>query len=194
MTSMRPEAVTDVEAPESDAEDVETPESDAGAVERPDSDAEEVEGPESDAEEVQTPEPAAVAPGIRMLENDRAAAALGMTVESVKPGHAVISMRIREDMLNGFDKAHGGVIFALADTAFAAACNEDDRVTVSAGAEISYLRPGQLGQLLTATAVRRHRAGRSGIYDVQVRNETEVIAEFRGHSRIVVPRAPVEEV
>nr|WP_111720554.1 hydroxyphenylacetyl-CoA thioesterase PaaI [Homoserinimonas sp. OAct 916] len=125
-----------------------------------------------------------------MFENDRASAALGMHVITLTPGHAVITMRVRNDMLNGFAIAHGGFIFALADTAFAAACNEDERVTVASGAEISYLRPAREGQLLTATAHRRHLSGRNGIYDVQVTNEDEVIAEFRGRSRITSMSAP----
>ena len=107
-----------------------------------------------------------------------------------EPGHAVMTMLVRDDMLNGFDVMHGGLLFALADTAFAVACNESDEVTLAAGAEISFLRPVRLGQELTATALRRSRAGRSGIYDVQVVDEAgAVVAEFRGRSR--TPRHPV---
>ncbi|MEO8907578.1 MAG: hydroxyphenylacetyl-CoA thioesterase PaaI [Microbacteriaceae bacterium] len=120
-----------------------------------------------------------------MLSRDRAAAALGMTIRLVEPGRAVISMRIREDMLNGFDIVHGGIIFALADTAFAAACNEDERVTVAAGADITFLTSARLGQVLTATAHRRALSGRSGLYDVTVTDENDApIAEFRGRSRV----------
>lgn len=129
---------------------------------------------------------------MRMFENDRASAALGMHIVALTAGHAVITMRVRGDMLNGFAIAHGGFIFALADTAFAAACNEDERVTVASGAEISYLRPALEGQLLTATAHRRHVSGRNGIYDVQVSNKEEVIAEFRGRSRITSISPPKE--
>lgn len=137
-----------------------------------------------------TAAPGVAPPALRMFENDRASAALGMHIVTLVPGHAVITMRVRENMLNGFSIAHGGFIFTLADTAFAAACNEDQRVTVASGAEISYLRPARAGELLTATAHRRQLSGRSGIYDVQVSNETEVIAEFRGRSRITSMTPP----
>ncbi|MFJ6651179.1 hydroxyphenylacetyl-CoA thioesterase PaaI [Microbacterium sp. NPDC091313] len=119
-----------------------------------------------------------------MMQRDRASAALGMHVHRDEPGHAVVSMLVRDDMLNGFAITHGGLVFALADTAFAIACNEDDRVTVAAGADISFLKPTSSGQTLTATALRRVRRGRSGLYDVTVTDDTgEVVAEFRGRSR-----------
>ena len=119
-----------------------------------------------------------------MMGRDRASASLGMSVVSSEPGFAVVTMPIRGDMLNGFHVLHGGLIFAVADTAFAIACNENDSVTLAAGAEISFLRPVHAGQTLTATAVRRTLSGRSGIYDVQVTDETAaVVAEFRGRSR-----------
>ncbi|MFC5500863.1 hydroxyphenylacetyl-CoA thioesterase PaaI [Lysinimonas soli] len=121
-----------------------------------------------------------------MLERDRASEALGITLVSTAGGRAVTTMTVGPQMLNGFDVVHGGLIFALADTAFAVACNEDDSMTLAAGAEISFLRPARLGQVLTATAELRARSGRSGIYDVQVVDETgAVIAEFRGKSRTV---------
>ena len=119
-----------------------------------------------------------------MLDRDPASAALGMALVDESPGRAVVTMTVRPDMLNGFAIAHGGLVFALADTAFAAACNEDECVTVAAGAEISYLRPAREGQTLTATAERRIRTGRSGLYDVRVTDDAgEVVAEFRGRSR-----------
>ncbi len=119
-----------------------------------------------------------------MMERDQASAALGLVVERDDPGHAVVSMRVRDDMTNGFHITHGGFVFALADTAFAIACNEDDRVTVAAGADISFLKSTVSGQTLTATAVRRTRTGRSGIYDVTVVDELgDTVAEFRGRSR-----------
>lgn len=126
----------------------------------------------------------AVRPNRAMMERDRASAMLGLVVERDDPGHAVVSMRVREDMTNGFQITHGGIVFALADTAFAIACNEDDRVTVAAGADISFLKPTVAGQTLTATAARRSRNGRSGLYDVTVVDEQgDVVAEFRGRSR-----------
>lgn len=119
-----------------------------------------------------------------MMQRDRASAALGMRVERDEPGHAVVSMTVREDMLNGFAITHGGLVFALADTAFAIACNEDERVTVAAGADITFLKPTTSGQTLTATALRRVRRGRSGLYDVTVTDDAgDVVAEFRGRSR-----------
>ncbi|WP_136051988.1 hydroxyphenylacetyl-CoA thioesterase PaaI [Microbacterium sp. K36] len=126
----------------------------------------------------------AVRPNRAMMERDRASAMLGLVVERDDPGHAVVSMRVRDDMTNGFQITHGGLVFALADTAFAIACNEDDRVTVAAGADISFLKSTVVGQTLTATAVRRTRSGRSGLYDVTVVDEQgDAVAEFRGRSR-----------
>src|SRR5688500_18969875 len=106
-----------------------------------------------------------------MMRADRASALLGMRVVLDEPGRAVVEMPVRDDMANGFGIAHGGIVFAVADTAFAIACNEDDRVTVAAGADIAFLRAATPGQVLTATAVRRSRSGRSGIYDVTVTAE-----------------------
>lgn len=118
-----------------------------------------------------------------MLRNDRATASLGMRIESDEPGLAIVSMRVRGDMLNGFAITHGGFVFALADTAFAIACNEDERVTVAAGADIAFLKSTREGQTLTATARRRVVNGRTGLYDVTVADETgDVVAEFRGRS------------
>ena len=118
-----------------------------------------------------------------MMQRDRASAALGMTVEVDLPGEAVVSMPVRDDMTNGFEITHGGIVFALADTAFAIACNEDHRVTVAAGADITFLRSTRAGAVLTAHAVRRTRSGRTGIYDVTVTDERgQTVAEFRGRS------------
>ena len=118
-----------------------------------------------------------------MMRRDQAASALGMTVEVDEPGHAVVSMPVRDDMLNGFSITHGGLVFTLADTAFAIACNEDDRVTVAGGADITFLKSTRLGQTLTASAVRRIVNGRNGLYDVTVTDETgDTVAEFRGRS------------
>ena len=118
-----------------------------------------------------------------MMERDLASTALGMIVVSDQPGSAVVRMTVRDDMLNGFAITHGGLVFALADTAFAIACNEDERVTVAQGADITFLRSTTAGQILTATAARRARSGRGGLYDVTVTDEAgEVIAEMRGRS------------
>ncbi|WP_198416047.1 MULTISPECIES: hydroxyphenylacetyl-CoA thioesterase PaaI [Cryobacterium] len=119
-----------------------------------------------------------------MMMNDRASAALGMVVHASEPGRAVVSMLLRDDMMNGFDVTHGGIVFALADTAFAIACNDDHHVTLASGADITFLKPTTVGQTLTATAVLRTKSGRSGLYDVRVATEHNVpIAEFRGRSR-----------
>lgn len=119
-----------------------------------------------------------------MMQRDRASASLGLVVERDDAGHAVVSMLVRDDMTNGFHITHGGFVFALADTAFAIACNEDERVTVASGADISFLKPTTAGQRLIATAIRRSRTGRSGIYDVTVTDEQgDPVAEFRGRSR-----------
>jgi len=119
----------------------------------------------------------------RMLQRDRASAALGMVVERDEPGEAVVSMPVRDDMTNGFAITHGGMVFALADTAFAMACNESGDVTVAAGADISFLKATHAGQTLTAHARRRILSGRNGLYDVTVTDETgDVVAEFRGRS------------
>lgn len=123
-------------------------------------------------------------PGNRpMLERDQTFAALGMVVLQDEPGLAVISMLVREDMTNGFHITHGGLVFTLADTAFALACNEDESITVAAGADITFLASTRVGQTLTATAVRRTRSGRTGLYDVSVVDELgTAVAEFRGRS------------
>ncbi len=120
----------------------------------------------------------------RMIEDDRASAALGMTVVRAEPGAAAVRMTVRADMLNGFAVAHGGIVFALADTAFALACNETDAVTLAAAASIDFLSPAREGEVLTAVAERRALVGRSGVYDVTVTAEDgRVIAEMRGRSR-----------
>ena len=117
-----------------------------------------------------------------MMAADRASAALGIEVYEHGPGWARARMTVRADMVNGHDIAHGGLIFTLADTAFACACNSWGPVTVAAAADITFLTPARLGDVLEADAQVRTRRGRSGIYDVTVRRGTEVIAEFRGHS------------
>ena len=119
-----------------------------------------------------------------MMKRDRASASLGMIVHRNEPGHSVVSMVVRDDMLNGFDVTHGGFVFALADTAFAIACNDSHHVTLAAGADITFLAPTTSGQTLTATALLRVKSGRSGIYDVRITVDNDVtVAEFRGHSR-----------
>jgi acyl-CoA thioesterase len=119
-----------------------------------------------------------------MWDEDRASRGLGMAIESVGPGRAVLSMTVTEAMVNGHGICHGGFIFTLADSAFAFVCNTyNDQVVAQHGA-ITFLRPGRLGERLEAEAVERAREGRSGLYDVRVTGPGGVlVAEFRGHSR-----------
>jgi acyl-CoA thioesterase len=147
-----------------------------------------------------------------ILENDYASEWMGIEVLAVTDGHATIRMTLRQEMLNGFGMAHGGMIFAFADTAFALACNpvspgpgDADSITVAAGVDINFLKPAYRGQVVTAVADRRSSAGRSGLYDIQIfaadpdaqsvsprssRQSSsgqpgELIAEFRGRSRTI---------
>jgi acyl-CoA thioesterase len=114
---------------------------------------------------------------------DRTSQGLGMELVTVGPGVATVAMVVREDMVNGHGNAHGGLIFTLADSAFAFACNSAGETTVGAQAAITFIRPARRGDRLVASAREISRLGRSGIYDVQVSAGGEVIAEFRGHSR-----------
>src|SRR3954467_10506178 len=118
-----------------------------------------------------------------MWAGDRASQALGMTLESVGPGSATVSMTVTDDMVNGHAIGHGGLTFTLADSAFAFACNSYNRSTVAAGAEIRFRRPTHLGDRLVATATERERAGRDGVYDVLVTVSDEVVAVFTGRSK-----------
>jgi phenylacetic acid degradation protein PaaD len=118
-----------------------------------------------------------------MYERDPASQALGAQLESIGPGTAVMGMTVRADMLNGHQTCHGGFIFALADSTFAFACNSRNLVTVASGCTIDYLAPAFEGDRLTATASEYSLAGRTGIYDVHVRNQAgKAIAVFRGRS------------
>ncbi|QCR20869.1 phenylacetic acid degradation protein PaaD [Agrococcus sp. SGAir0287] len=118
-----------------------------------------------------------------MMLRDAASALLGMRVERDEDGFAVTSMVVRPELTNGFAITHGGLVFALADTAFAIACNDGEAMTVAQGADVTFLKSTHPGQTLTATAVRRTQQGRTGLYDVQVTDETgDVVAEFRGRS------------
>jgi acyl-CoA thioesterase len=120
-----------------------------------------------------------------MWAEDRASAGLGMLLEHVAPGEAVMTMTITEAMVNGHRICHGGFIFALADSTFAFACNSHGERAVAQHASISFLRPSRLGETLRAEAIERARSGRSGIYDVRVTGpDGGLIAEFRGHSRL----------
>ena len=118
-----------------------------------------------------------------MFASDRASRGLGMRIASVGPGRAEMTMTVREDMLNGHAMCHGGFIFLLADSTFAFACNSYNRNTVAQGCSIDYLAPAQLGDVLNATGVERSRTGRTGVYDIEVRNQHgRTVALFRGKS------------
>ena len=143
----------------------------------------------------------------QILKNDYASEWMGIKVLALSDGHATIRMTLRQEMLNGFGMAHGGMIFAFADTAFALACNpvnpgpgDADSITVAAGVDINFLKPAYRGQVITAVADRRSSAGRSGLYDIQIfaadpdsqpgsghspGTPGELIAEFRGRSRTI---------
>lgn len=121
--------------------------------------------------------------GKTLLERDPASRALGLELAEIGPGHARMTMRVREDMLNGHQICHGGYIFLLADTAFAFACNSHNHNTVGAGCTIEYLAPGRLGDLLTANAQEQTLSGKTGVYDVKVTNqEGRILALLRGKS------------
>ena len=125
-----------------------------------------------------------------MYQRDRASQHLGMQIDEIAPGRAVLSMPITEAMIQGHDSCHGGYIFMLADSAFAFACNTYNEATVASGCAIDYVAPGKLGDVLTAEAREQTRKGRTGVYDVRVSNERdELVALFRGKSYKI--RGPV---
>ena len=124
--------------------------------------------------------------GKTMYERDPASQRLGMTLDEIRPGYARMSMRVRDDMLNGHGTCHGGYIFMLADSAFAFACNSHNFNTVGAGCSIDYLAPGREGDLLTAQAQEQALSGKTGVYDIVVTNqEGRKVALFRGKSHRV---------
>jgi acyl-CoA thioesterase len=126
----------------------------------------------------------AVAEG--MYELDNAARSLGIEITEISPGRADARMTVREDMLNSHGTCHGGMIFALADTAFAYACNTANRSTVALSCSISFVAPGKGGEVLMAEAVERVSQGRNGIYDITVTGtDRRVVAVFQGNSREV---------
>jgi acyl-CoA thioesterase len=120
-----------------------------------------------------------------MFERDAASQRLGIELIEAEKGQATVRMTITREMVNGHGTAHGGFVFLLADTAFACACNSHGPIAVAAGADVTFLRPARQGDLLEARAHERSTSGRSGIYDVTVSRGGEVVAEFRGRSRVV---------
>ncbi|EKE43091.1 phenylacetic acid degradation protein PaaD [Oceaniovalibus guishaninsula JLT2003] len=131
-----------------------------------------------------TPQRLAEACAAAMWKDDSASQGLDMRIVHIAPGQATLTMILTGRMTNGHGNAHGGYLFALADSAFAFACNTYDQVTVAQHCAVTYIAPGALGDMLTATAREVSRKGRSGLYDVRVtRQDGATIAEFRGHSR-----------
>ncbi|MEU3177998.1 hydroxyphenylacetyl-CoA thioesterase PaaI [Streptomyces albidoflavus] len=133
-----------------------------------------------------TPDPAHLGgPAARMFAADAASRGLGMTLQAVGEGTASVGMTVTGAMVNGHGNAHGGFLFTLADTAFACACNSYGPQAVGAAADIVFVAPAREGDVLTAHAVERTRFGRSGVYDVRITRDDQVVAEFRGHSRVI---------
>ena len=129
------------------------------------------------------PEETAADIGAAMYARDRASQALGMALDEVRPGFARLRMTVRADMLNGHGTCHGGIVFALADSAFAFACNSRGVVTVASGCTIEFLAPVREGDELVAEAQERSLEGRNGVYDVDVRRaDGRLVATFRGRS------------
>jgi acyl-CoA thioesterase len=120
-----------------------------------------------------------------MWKDDDASQGLGIEILEVKAGQATLAMTVKPHMVNGHGIAHGGFIFLLADSTFAFACNSHNERAVAAQCNISFIKPGKLGDRLVATAREISRTGRSGIYDVRVTVDDIAIAELRGHSRTV---------
>jgi acyl-CoA thioesterase len=132
-----------------------------------------------------TPEERAKQSAAAMWENESVRHWGGFELEDVGPGHARMSMTVREDHVNVHGTCHGGVIFMLADTVFAYACNSYNQRAVAQTASISFTAPGKLGDRLVAEAHEVTLSGRSGIYDITVFCEGAAIAHFRGHSRTI---------
>ena len=130
-----------------------------------------------------TAQQTADAVGVHMFARDRASKAMGMRIVAMSEGAAFLEMKIRDDMLNGFDICHGGFITTLADSAFAFACNSTGDVTVAAGLTVDFLAPARAGDVLTARAFEVVQAGRSGYYDITVTNQRgEQVALVRGRA------------
>ena len=127
----------------------------------------------------------------RMWAGDKASQAFGMVVDIERVGTATVRMAVREDMLNGFDVCHGGILFALADTAFAFACNVYENPGIAASASIDFLRPAACGDQLCALASEEYRGRKNGYYTVRVSNQKdELVALFRGRSASPGASAP----
>ena len=121
-----------------------------------------------------------------MWREDNASKWLGMKIEEVRPGYARLSMTVTANMVNGHNLCHGGLIFTLADSTFAFACNSHNQRAVAAGCAIEFLAPAFLGDVLTAEGVEQALRGRTGVYDMKVTNQkSELIALCRGKSATI---------
>ena len=130
----------------------------------------------------------------RMRETEGPSARYDMRLDDVGPGHASLSMRITPECLNGFGSAHGGILFLLADTAFAYACNSRDAASVAQAVSIVFLSPGRNGERVTAAARELALVGRSGVYQVEITGEDgRMIANFQGASRTLGGTVLTEE-
>jgi len=128
-----------------------------------------------------------------MWESDRASRGLGMAILAVGPGTATLQMTVREDMLNGHDICHGGFVTLLADSCFAFACNGYNEMTVASGFDVNLVAAARRGDVLTAVATEVAKSGRTGVYDIEVRNQRdERVAAFRGRSYTMKGKPLVE--
>jgi acyl-CoA thioesterase len=140
-----------------------------------------------------TPQQVAEATRDAMMRGDRASRMMGIEVVAIGPGSATLTMTVREDMLNGHDICHGGFITTLADSAFAFACNAYNELTVASGFDVNLLAAGKRGDVLTATAREVSKAGRTGVYDIDVHNQRgQQLAAFRGRSYTMKGKPLVE--
>lgn len=140
-------------------------------------------------------DPQSIAEAVRdvLWAQDRVGKALGMQVLAVGPGTAALGMQVRADMLNGLNLCHGGLVVTLADSAFGFASNSHNMLTVTSGMDINLVAAAALGDMLTATAREVSKAGRTGLYDVNVTNQRgETVAWMRGRSYSMQGRAVVD--
>lgn len=118
-----------------------------------------------------------------MYKDDACAKAMGMTIEQVDEGYALLTMTITANMLNGHKTCHGGQLFSLADTAFAYACNSQGYAAVASMCSIDFIRPGFEGDKLTAIAQMKHQGKRNGLYEINIANQDgKIVAIFHGRS------------
>lgn len=140
-----------------------------------------------------SPQHIADAVGTGMYAKDRAAHGAGLHLATIAPGSATLTMRVVDNMLNGFAICHGGYITLLADTAFAYACNSYNALTVASSLGIDFIAAVHIGDVLTAVASEVNLAGRTGVYDVEVRNQHGArVAMFRGRSYRITGKTVVD--